>query len=117
MLWELSNRLLESVSMAETVSRLADRPDDERATARAISELLVRVGNLEGERISLRTEVEMLRAVVNEYRTEIDRMAHSVRAQTGRSAAAAERVRKAQMELREQVANVRLALIERRPGE
>lgn len=102
--------------MAEPVRHISDASLDERGNARAISELLVRVGTLEGERVALVGEVNTLRMLLGEYRAELDRALHSVRASTGRSVAAAERVRKAQAQLAEDVIQVRAALRERQLG-
>lgn len=101
--------------MPEGVRNIADREGDERATSRAISELLTRVGAVEGRLVAVSHEVESTRLLINEYREAVDRILHSVRAQTGRSVAAAERVRKVQAELEEQVLAVRKALIANGP--
>ena len=98
--------------MTETVRHMSDRVDDDRSQARAISELLTRVGALEGRLASVLAEVESTRLLVSEYREVLDRSLHSVRAQTGRSVSAAERVRKAQAELSEQVLAVRKAILD-----
>ena len=102
--------------MAEQVTHISDRPSDERSSARAISELLVRVGALEGHRAALQTEVESLRLLVGEVRTEIDRALHSIRTQTGRSVAAADRVRKAQVQLDEALIQTRRMMRENHIG-
>lgn len=98
--------------MSETVRNIADRDGDERATARAITELLTRVGALEGRVISTQNELNSTRLVLEEYRSELERTLRSVRAMTGRAQAAAERVRAAQQQLSEQVYVVRNSLLD-----
>lgn len=102
--------------MAESVTHIADKRDDDRSSARAISELLVRVGALEGHRAAMAAEIGSLSLLVTEVRNEMDRALHSIRTQTGRSVAAADRVRKAQVQLEEALIQTRRMMREHNIG-
>lgn len=86
---------------------IGDKAGDERSQARAISELLVRLGAVEGRLHATDALVETLRARVESYAAELDTALHSVRAVGGRASRAAERVRLAQDELAESVLKIR----------
>ena len=81
---------------AEKVTHIGDRPDDERSSSRAISEILVRLGAVEGELHTLRAAIRAVDSELEQARSEFRQSVRSVRTTIGRATAAAERIGQAQ---------------------